>query len=145
MSHQNAAVPGPGDQGTGGSNTQQADEAITSLRRGSRNRRFLNSFVSTYRDGKKILVVSPGIAWRGAENAPSAELARGIEARRRANIGGQCPECGARYALPNRATRRAADDAGCVLRVELRHDDGCAASSPVLLPRMAAWIDGGAE
>lgn len=56
-----------------------------------------------------------------------SHTARVLELRTAATIAGQCPECGARIELPNRAARRDAKRAGYALRARMPHEDGCPA------------------
>lgn len=54
--------------------------------------------------------------------------ARVLTARSVTNAMGQCPECGARVVVPNRAQRRKARLAGVVVtRVRVRHGEDCPA------------------
>lgn len=69
-------------------------------------------------DGERVALIQPTIP----DDAPTGRK-QGLAARRTANATGQCPACGARMQMPNRAARRA-------LRIPFavfEHEDDCPA------------------
>jgi hypothetical protein len=60
-----------------------------------------------------------------------AATTRTLNARTATNLTGECPECGARVPLPNRAQRRKARAFGS-LRVRVQHAADCPAGDPLV-------------
>ena len=80
-------------------------------------------------DGTRALIVDSIIP----DDAP--ELVReGLARRAIVNGGGTCP-CGAVRERPNRAERRK----GAVTRLDVVHEDDCAAGNANLVPLVEAW------
>ena len=85
-------------------------------------------------DGARALVVDYIVP----EDAP-ADVREGLARRSLVNGGGECP-CGAQLQLPSRAQRRRAQRSGKTLQLIADHEPDCVAITPLLLPRIKAWL-----
>lgn len=66
------------------------------------------------------------------------DVREGFARRAIANGGGTCP-CGARWALPNRATRRAANRKGRPITIAVEHASDCPAADANLTTAIDRW------
>lgn len=88
---------------------------------------------ATVADGSTALLIE----MEAPADAPEV-IREGVARRRAVNRGGTCP-CGARWAGPNRAQRRAAARGAGPLYVAVEHEDACPATTPNLERATEAW------
>ena len=77
---------------------------------------------ATTMQGEAVAVIDVEIP----DDAPQL-IREGLARRATVNAGGTCP-CGARFVMPNRATRRKARRTGEVIAVTVAHEPDCPAS-----------------
>lgn len=124
----------PGRQGPANHSNTRRDKGSAAAADSTPTRRRLTQSARTVQlpNGRRLVIVDTDIP----DDAPEP-VREGLARRRLVNGGGTCP-CGARYAYPNRAQRRA----GVVPVATIEHEPGCPAATDVLGPLVDAWIKG---
>lgn len=83
--------------------------------------------------GERIMLVDTEIPDDGPQ-----ELREGLARRAIVNAGGVCP-CGAKFLMPSRATRRAAQRRGEIISITVEHEVGCPAATEFLVQSARRW------